>query len=92
MEEKFDQFMDVRDEVLKALEQARKEKIIGSSLGAQVDIYPSRETKELLDQFSDLETLFIVSKVNVHGENEPASPGSCSTGQFEGSCSARRRR
>lgn len=73
LEGKFDRFLDVRNEVLKALEDARKQKIIGSSLSAQLDIYPTKETKELLDQFMDLEKLFIVSKVQVHqpGESNP---------------------
>jgi isoleucyl-tRNA synthetase len=66
LESKWDQFINVRNEVLKALENARKDKVIGHSLSAAVHIYPTVETKNLLDQFTQLEKLFIVSKVDVH--------------------------
>jgi isoleucyl-tRNA synthetase len=72
LEAKWDQFMNVRDEVLKALEKARKDKVIGSSLSAAVHIYPSKHSKELLDQFTDLAKLFIVSKVDVHVDQSNA--------------------
>ncbi len=39
--------MDVRDEVLKALEEARKEKVIGNSLGAAVHLYPNEAYLQL---------------------------------------------
>jgi isoleucyl-tRNA synthetase len=67
LERKWDRFMDVREEVFKALEIARKDKTIGNSLGAKVDIYPlAAETAELLAKFDRLDTLFIVSQVEVH--------------------------
>src|SRR5690606_21091723 len=67
LESKWDRFMEVREEVFKALELARKDKVIGNSLGAAVDIYPlSQETVDLLAKFDRLDTLFIVSHVNVH--------------------------
>lgn len=62
---KWDKFLDVRDEVLKALEVARKDKVIGHSLAASVTIYPSKEVAELLSQFKELDKLFIVSHVDV---------------------------
>lgn len=62
---KWDSFLDVRDEVLKALEVARKDKVIGHSLAASVTIYPSAEVGELLAQFKELDKLFIVSHVDV---------------------------
>ena len=40
--------MKVRDEVLKALEEARNEKLIGKSLDAKVTLYVTDEVKELL--------------------------------------------
>ncbi|MCD1261633.1 isoleucine--tRNA ligase [Paenibacillus athensensis] len=70
LEDKWSRFLDVRDEVLKALEEARKEKVIGNSLGAAVHLYPDSETRALLDQFTQLDQLFIVSAVVVH---EPGS-------------------
>lgn len=68
LEKKWDQFIEVRDEILKVLEIARKEKVIGHSLSAAVHIYPDKETKALLEQFNQLEKLFIVSKVTLHAD------------------------
>lgn len=67
LETKWAQFIDLRDEVLKALEQARKEKVIGNSLSAAVKLYADASRSPLLRQFSneELETLFIVSDVDV---------------------------
>jgi len=71
LESKWDQFMDVREEVFKALEIARKDKVIGNSLGASVSVYPlTKETAELLSRFDQLDTLFIVSHVKVHDADE----------------------
>ncbi|MEW9667537.1 isoleucine--tRNA ligase [Ammoniphilus sp. 3BR4] len=71
LEAKWDQFLEVRDDVLKALEEARKEKVIGHSLGASVNLYPSQETADLLAKFDRLNELFIVSEVNVHDHAAP---------------------
>ncbi|MFV9509967.1 isoleucine--tRNA ligase [Tepidibacillus sp. LV47] len=70
--EKWNRFLKVRDEVLKALEVARKDKVIGHSLQAAVYIYPSQEVAELLRQFDELDKLFIVSQVYVHDHEAPA--------------------
>ncbi len=65
---KWDHFMDVRDDVLKALEEARNAKVIGKSLNAKVALYVNEETKELLEGIEErLEQLFIVSEVEVAG-------------------------
>jgi len=72
LEQKWDRFMEVRDEVLKALEAARKNKLIGHSLGASVELYPDEGTERLLRQFDDLAALFIVSDVKLHAAGEPA--------------------
>ena len=54
--------MDFRDEVLKALEEARNEKLIGRSLEAKLSIYPSEQVADLLRAVdSDLAQLLIVS-------------------------------
>ncbi|MFC5450166.1 isoleucine--tRNA ligase [Paenibacillus aestuarii] len=66
LEQKWDSFLDVRDEVLKALEEARKDKVIGNSLSAAVHLYPSERLYSLLGQFEQLDQLFIVSAVEVH--------------------------
>lgn len=65
LEQKWTNFIHIRDEVLKALEEARKDKVIGNSLGASVTIYPSESVAQLLQQFGPLEPLFIVSEVDV---------------------------
>lgn len=66
LEQKWDALNEVRDDILKALEIARKEKVIGNSLSASVSLYPNEATGKLLRQFEDLETLFIVSSVRLH--------------------------
>ena len=66
LEAKWEEFMDVREEVFKALEIARKDKVIGNSLGAALDLYPAdADTAELLAKFERLDTLFIVSQVRI---------------------------
>ncbi|MDP5273172.1 isoleucine--tRNA ligase [Chengkuizengella axinellae] len=66
LEQKWNQFMIIREEVFKKLEEARKEKIIGNSLAAALDLYPNASTADLLKQFTKLNELFIVSAVSVH--------------------------
>ena len=64
--EKYANLMKVRDDVLKALEDARNEKIIGKSLHAKVDFYPTEKVANLLSTLNvDLSQVFIVSKFNV---------------------------
>ncbi len=81
LEQKWDSFLDLRDEVNKALETARKEKVIGNSLEAHLDLYPSKETAAVLQQFADLDDLFIVSSLTLHDASE-AAPADVT--QFEG--------
>jgi isoleucyl-tRNA synthetase len=70
LERKWLQFIEVRDDALKALEDARAKKLIGNALGATLDLYADEETIELLSQFEQLEQLFIVSKVLVYPASE----------------------
>lgn len=74
LEAKWDRFIAVRDDVLKALEEARKSKLIGNSLSAAVHLYPDADTAKLLSGFSELDQLFIVSAVNVY-EPGTQAPG-----------------
>ncbi|PLS16839.1 isoleucine--tRNA ligase [Bacillus sp. M6-12] len=68
LEQKWSAFMDLRDDVLKALEEARNAKIIGKSLNAKVSVYVDDKTKTLLDSINEsLEQLFIVSDFEVAG-------------------------
>jgi isoleucyl-tRNA synthetase len=62
--ERYGKLLAVRAEVLKALEAARRDKLIGSGLEAQVTVTADGETAELLESAkAELPTLFIVSKV-----------------------------
>lgn len=71
--EKWNGFMRIRDDVLKALEEARNEKIIGKSLNAKVTLYATEEAGKLLDSINeDLKQLFIVSDFEVAGSYEEA--------------------
>lgn len=75
LEDKWGRFLNIRDEVLKALEDARKEKVIGNSLGAAVHLYPSEVTFELLKQLDQLDQLFIVSAVVLQPAGTEAPSG-----------------
>lgn len=58
----WNKLLEVRGEISKALEQARKEKLIGHSLDAAVHIYSSAEIYNFLKTYADqLHTLSIVS-------------------------------
>ncbi|WP_316568449.1 isoleucine--tRNA ligase [Neobacillus sp. YIM B06451] len=71
--EKWTAFMKLRDDVLKALEEARNEKVIGKSLTAKVTLYVNNQTRDLLASIDeDLKQLFIVSGLEVAGEAEQA--------------------
>src|SRR5699024_11966432 len=61
---KWKNFMAVRDDVFKALEVARNEKVIGKSLEAKVYV-TSHEGLDFTDINGSLEQLFIVSQVEV---------------------------
>ncbi|MBC1802363.1 isoleucine--tRNA ligase [Listeria booriae] len=59
---KWDQFMQIRDVVQKALEEARNEKIIGKSMLAKVTLFADDEAKQLFDSLEgDFAQLLIVS-------------------------------
>ncbi|MCM2674804.1 isoleucine--tRNA ligase [Alkalicoccobacillus plakortidis] len=70
--EKWTTFMALRDDVLKALEEARNAKVIGKSLTSALTLYASGETRELLESAGELEKLFIVSKVTIAGDRNAA--------------------
>ncbi|MET3728813.1 isoleucyl-tRNA synthetase [Fictibacillus halophilus] len=72
LEKDWDVFMDVRDEVLKALEEARSKKTIGKSLTASITLYPTEALKPWLESVEDLNKLFIVSKAEVGGVKSEA--------------------
>ncbi|MBI9009794.1 MAG: isoleucine--tRNA ligase [Tenericutes bacterium] len=66
VEEVFKDFMGLREDVLKALENARAEKIIGKSLNAHVILYPKSKVADLLEKLNvNLAQIFIVSKLDI---------------------------
>ncbi|WAA10650.1 isoleucine--tRNA ligase [Fervidibacillus albus] len=73
IEEKWNEFLKLRDDVLKALEEARNEKVIGKSLMAKVSLYVTDEVKQLLDSIQEnIGQIFIVSDFEVAGRYEDA--------------------
>lgn len=70
-EKEFAILLSVRDKVLKALEEARTEKIIGNSLEAKVFLkVPAAFYSVLARHRADLPTLFIVSGVEIESSPE----------------------
>ena len=73
LEEKWNAFLKLRDDVLKALEEARNQKIIGKSLTAKVTLYVTEKTGKLLDTIQEnVKQLFIVSDFEVAGTYDDA--------------------
>ncbi len=71
--EKWTRLLGVKAEVTKALEGARKEKLIGHSLDARAVLFPPEELKELLaEEEQALEEILIVSQLSVSGSPEQA--------------------
>lgn len=73
LEEKWERILAVRSDVLKALELARAQKLIGQSLAANAIVYAKKETFDFLSGIKDeLPTIFITSQVELMPiENAP---------------------
>lgn len=72
----WDEFMNLRSKVLKALEMARDEKIIGKSFEAKVTLYPTEETKDLLDSLNtDIRQVLIISDLEIKSEEDLEKDG-----------------
>lgn len=70
--ENWGKFMNLRNDVLKALEDARNKKLIGKSFEAAVTIYPDKETKAMLDDLdADFRQILIVSKLTIADSEAP---------------------
>lgn len=62
--------LPIRDEILKALERARKDKFIGSSVEAGIRIYAEGESKSFIQENIELlKTMAIVSHIEVINES-----------------------
>ncbi|WP_010096758.1 isoleucine--tRNA ligase [Ornithinibacillus scapharcae] len=71
LEDKWNHFMAVRDDVLKALEDARNEKVIGKSLEAKITVVPKdEETKTVLNSIENVHQLLIVSEAVITDQSE----------------------
>src|SRR5258708_27054811 len=66
LEARWTRLREIRDEVNRALETARQEKLIGTSLAARVSLTAGGATAALLARYeADLPMLFIVSQVSL---------------------------
>ena len=71
------EFLDFRDKILKALESAREAKLIGKSLEATVTIYPNEVVRTLLTAIDEnVAQLLIVSNFVVANESVNNAPES----------------
>ena len=76
---KWAKIIAVRNEVLKALEEARNAKVIGKSLEAKISVYADSETVELLNDANvNFAQLSIVSQFIIAGSKESAPANSLS--------------
>jgi isoleucyl-tRNA synthetase len=67
LQERWERIWEIRAAVTKALEEARKEKVIGLSLDAQVCLYLPEKLFSFLKSYEkDLKSIFIVSGVTLH--------------------------
>ncbi|MBI3252098.1 MAG: class I tRNA ligase family protein, partial [Candidatus Omnitrophica bacterium] len=77
LEAKWEQFLLVREKVLKSIEEKREKKEIGNSLEAEVELTLSKTGDfDFLKNFTkDLPALLLVSDVNVTEEASPSADG-----------------
>ena len=72
LDERWSGLIDIRGDILKNLETARKEKVIGHSLDASVEVYASGEVYVLLQNFeTQLDDICIVSDATLYDEDVP---------------------
>lgn len=65
----------LRGEISRALETARKNKVVGHSLDARVDISPSDNLRSFMEMHrEDLKTLLILSQINITDKDEIKDP------------------
>lgn len=67
---RYTDFKEFRDDILKAIEVARNNKVIGKSLSAKVTIKPTEKVNKLITSFNvDLKKIFIVSEFVVTNDD-----------------------
>jgi isoleucyl-tRNA synthetase len=65
----------LRGEISRAIEIARKNKVVGHSLDARVDISPPGDLRSFLEvHLEDLKTLLILSQINIAEEGDIKDP------------------
>jgi isoleucyl-tRNA synthetase len=65
----------LRGEISRAIEIARKNKVVGHSLDARVDISPPGDLRSFLEtHLEDLKTLLILSQINIVEEGDIKDP------------------
>jgi isoleucyl-tRNA synthetase len=73
--ERWKTMIDARAEIAKAIEQARKEKVIGHSLDARVSLAPPEKMRDFLQShLEDLRALLIVSQLRLADEKDILKP------------------
>lgn len=73
LDEKWTGILALRGELTKVLETARRNKVIGHSLDAKVDIYADgQELEQLSEIANELAAILIVSEVSIHSGLEQA--------------------
>jgi isoleucyl-tRNA synthetase len=73
--ERWREMIDAKSEIAKAIEQARKEKVIGHSLDARITIVAPEKMRALFTQhLEDLRALLIVSQLQLADEMEITKP------------------
>ena len=76
-------FMNFRDDVLKVLEEARDQKLIGKSFEAAVTVYPTDEMKAVLTKLdANFRQILIVSKLTIADGEAPANAEKLPNGAF----------
>ena len=71
LNERWERIWEIRGTVMKALEEARREKVIGLSLDAGVKLHLPEKDYEFLQPYEkDLKSIFIVSSVTIHRSPE----------------------
>ena len=65
VEQKFDGFMKLRDDVMRSLEALRNDKVIGSNMEARLTISLKDDYKDLASLKNAMKTLFIVARVDL---------------------------
>ncbi len=76
LEERYAKLLDIREDVSKALEIARNDKLIGHSLDARVLLEAPAPVRGLLERYKDeLATLFIVSQAELGEDIEDGLEG-----------------